>query len=92
MSDVQSKLLLVRARKSLAGNVRRTCHVVIVPEDGVLPAFLTACCGVRFTPGSAELLDQIHGTSCETCLAKTPVHDQLVLNSSRIGSGEERTP
>lgn len=50
---------LVRAREGLVGNTRRTCHVVIAPDDGAMPAFLTACCGARFAPGSAELLDKL---------------------------------
>lgn len=83
-----SKLLMVRAREGLVGNVRRTCHVVVVPEDGTLPAFLTACCGVRFTPGSAELVNQISGMPCETCLAKAPVPDPLMLDGPKAGSAE----
>lgn len=92
MNDVQPKLLLVRAREGLVGNVRRSCHVVIVPDGGALPEFLIACCGVQFTPGSAELLDQISGIPCEACLAKAPLPNQPLLESSQVGSGEERAP
>lgn len=89
MNDIHPKLLLVRAREGLVGNVQRSCHIVIVPNDGALPEFLTACCGVRFTPGSAELLDQISGMPCEACIAKTPVLERPALEPTRAGADEE---
>jgi hypothetical protein len=92
MSNVQPKLLLVRAREGLVGDVQRSCHVVIVPDDGALPDFLTARCGVRFTPGSAELLNQISGMPCEVCIAKTPVTQRPALDRSRAGSDAEPAP
>jgi len=92
MSDVQPKLLLARTRKGLVRNVQRSCHVVIVPNDDMLSEFLTACCGVRFTPGSAELLDHISGTLCEACLAKTPVPVRPALDRLRASPGKQYAP
>lgn len=65
-------ILLVRLRRGLVRESRRTIHIVPVPDDEA-PTHLTAHCGLAIHPGQAELIDQPSGMPCEHCLARAPL-------------------
>jgi len=85
------ELMLVRLRTQQSGSVvvgerQRTCHVVPYPETVEIPEFLTAYCGLRIAPGSADVVSSV-GMPCEACLAHSsiPVFSMLRPLRDQIG-------
>lgn len=71
--------LLVRFRRGVVGESRRTVHLVPVPAGGLTPGGvdeypheLSALCGQTFAPGKTELLSSMGGAPCLNCLIKSP--------------------
>lgn len=62
-------LLSVRFRRGVVSETRRTCHLVPIPDNGVIPDELVALCHERFAPGTCEQLDAFVGMPCNDCLA-----------------------
>ena len=62
-------VVLVRPLPGVAGEARRTVHLVpVVPGSGDL----TAYCGLKIRPESVEVLDRLTGMPCEACLMFAP--------------------
>ncbi|GDY28827.1 hypothetical protein [Gandjariella thermophila] len=72
-------ILLVRLREGLRGERERVVHVVPVPEPDAVPDALTAFCGERIAPGSAELLPGPAGMPCVPCLVRMPPPSSVEL-------------
>ncbi|KAA9157162.1 hypothetical protein FPZ12_025580 [Amycolatopsis acidicola] len=62
---------VVRLRRGVAGERKRVCHIVPIPDAGPIPEYLTALCGEFIVPGDAEVLDRICGMPCEACLTRS---------------------
>lgn len=62
---------VVRLRRGVAGERRRVCHLVPVPDCGPIPHELVALCGEPITPADAEVLGRICGMPCEACLTRS---------------------
>jgi hypothetical protein len=71
--DHRGPVLLVRKRPGVVGESRRSCHLVPVPDTAVFPAVLTAFCGERIEPGSADVLEDPVGMPCVECLVRVPM-------------------
>ena len=74
--DLVLIMVRLKARQpdgSMIGESRRTCHLVPLPEAGVLPPSLTTYCGVHIAPGAGEVLNAPVGMPCELCLSRAPV-------------------
>jgi hypothetical protein len=72
-------MLLVRFRRGVVGESRRTVHLVPTPPGGLspngideFPHELSALCGQTFAPGQAELLSSMGGAPCLTCVITSP--------------------
>lgn len=66
----QGPLLVVRFKRGLVGETRRTCHLVPVATDGPVPIVLIALCGQEFRPGQAEVLEVSSGMPCTDCVIR----------------------
>jgi len=62
---------VVRLRRGVAGERRRVCHIVPIPDSGPIPGLLSALCGEPIAPGDAEVLNGICGMPCEACLTRS---------------------
>lgn len=70
-------VLLVRLRSGLGiGERRRGVHLVSAPDS--VPEHLTAWCGIKIAPGTADLLPEFSGIPCELCLARAPRRELAV--------------
>ena len=69
------RLLLARPLPGGVGETHRVVHVFEVPTEDTASDWLTARCGLVFGPGELELLDQLQGMPCESCLRRTPTPD-----------------
>lgn len=67
---------LVRLRSGVVGETKRVCHIVPV-MPGAIPEFLTAHCGLRIEPGTAELLESPAGMPCVPCLLRVPLPGEV---------------
>lgn len=72
-TDEPPPLGLVRFRRGVVGETKRTCHLVPLLNGDTMPDFLTALCGARIAPGQAELLAQVEGMPCEICMVRAPL-------------------
>lgn len=66
-----SAVMLVRLRRGVVGERRRSVHLVPFPlqeTDGVLVAY----CGLPIVGIFAEYLDSFRGMPCELCMARAP--------------------
>lgn len=71
-SEVDHPMLLVRLRRGVVGETKRTCHLVPTPNGDAMPETLIALCGEVIKPGTAELLDTPSGMPCVGCLFRSP--------------------
>jgi len=62
---------VIRLRRGVVGECKRVSHIVPIPEDGPIPAQLTALCGELIRPEQAEVLAGVSGMPCEVCLARS---------------------
>ncbi|GAA1244934.1 hypothetical protein GCM10009676_33510 [Prauserella halophila] len=66
--------VMVRYRRGVVGESRRTVHLVVLPASlADVPDNLGAVCGARFGPGDAETVNSPQGMPCVQCLAMAPV-------------------
>jgi hypothetical protein len=66
-------VVFVRLRRGLVGETCREVHIVPIQQVDTIPAVLTAYCGLRIRPGTAELLPEPAGMPCVHCLAVLPL-------------------
>jgi hypothetical protein len=55
------------------GESQRVTHLIALPQNGTLPAELSAHCGARFRPHVLENLPGIGGAPCTACLVAIPL-------------------
>jgi hypothetical protein len=65
-------VLLVRFKRGIVGESRRTVHIVPTPSYPEITA-LKAHCGQEFRADQAELVGKGQGMPCEWCLSRAPV-------------------
>jgi hypothetical protein len=70
-AELTEVVAVVRLRRGVAGERKRVCHIVPIPDNGPIPEQLIALCGEPIVPGDAEILDRICGMPCEACLARS---------------------
>lgn len=75
MSDGLPVVMLVRPLPGLVGERERLVHIVPVPAGSGAPDLLTAYCGLRFEPGTAEVLSAPQGMPCFRCVVEAPTPD-----------------
>jgi hypothetical protein len=69
----EPSVVLVRYRIGLVGESKRVVHVVPVTDHHTTLDTLTAYCGLRFTPGTVDLVPDITGTPCFPCLLNAEI-------------------
>jgi hypothetical protein len=81
----QNAVLLVRLKRGVVGESRRTVHVVRLPQGNEVSDTLTAYCGEQIDPGKAEMLPELTGMPCNRCLlnASTPHAGELLPGGAR---------
>jgi hypothetical protein len=89
MADQSRAVMFVRARPGMVGERDREVHVV--PVQGMPVEVLTAYCGARFGPGSAELRPAPLGMPCVRCWPTAPLPNdqspthQIAGHANRLG-------
>lgn len=64
--------VFARYREGTCGETARVCHVLHMPDEGVVPAALVSLCGKPFPAGVLELMPQWAGMPCLTCTVLLP--------------------
>ena len=71
--ESDSVYALVRLRRGVVGESRRTCHLVVIAAVDRIPGSLTALCGEEIFAGQADLLADPAGMPCERCLVQIAI-------------------
>lgn len=84
-NEPEPLLVPVRYRAGVAGETRRSAHLVRLPVGATeLPESFEALCGISFGPGDVERLDALHGMPCSTCLLASPQRRQAEANEPLV--------
>ena len=83
-TESDSVYALVRLRRGVVGESRRTCHLVLIAAVESIPGSLTALCGEEFFAGQADLLADPAGMPCERCLAQAAIRSASARSGTAI--------
>jgi hypothetical protein len=72
-TEADSVFALVRLRRGVVGETRRTCHLVLITVVDRIPGSLTTLCGEQIFAGQADLLADPVGMPCERCLTQVAI-------------------
>jgi hypothetical protein len=70
-------VFLARQLPGTVGETRRVVHVFPVPPEGEMPSRLAAFCGAGFGRGELEMLEELSGMPCVSCLRDSPTAAEL---------------